>query len=117
VQRQRSNSSAVAEIGDRLVTHNRHGTKSGGCAPFCGGAGPRLTLCRLAEAYLRTSGILINRLATIDLHQRYRQTDRHVRHRSRSTGRTVTCNNRSKMSNMHSSTNNQWVSVRHVDNL
>jgi len=77
----------------RSFGHNRRGPKSGGCcAPFRGWElGPPSNTMWPGRAYLRTKWHLdpSDRLpATI--HQRYRQTGQ----RSRSIGRTVTCNSR-----------------------
>jgi len=77
-------------MGDRLVTIYIGRYVGAAVPPSVGKLRPRLRQCAWVEVYLRTKWHLdpSNRLATT--HQRYRQTGQ----RSRSIGRTVTCNGR-----------------------
>jgi len=88
-----NNSSAVAQIGERLATWAE---KRGSAVPLSVGDRPNsshLTQCRLGRGYLHTKWHLdpSNRLAKYT-----NVTDTQDRQRHRSIGRTVTCNGRPK---------------------
>ena len=87
-------SSAVAEMGDRLATIDMG--RKWCCAAFRGGKlGPHLTQCRLARPSSVPSAILIHPTVWPQYTIPMLQTDG-TGQRSRSIGRTVTCNGRPK---------------------
>jgi len=80
--------STVAEMGDRLAIIGMGRKVRGCCAPFLGVAG--------TPSYTVSPGHLDPSNCLAAMHHRYRQ-DRQTGQRSRSIGRTVTCNGRPKI--------------------